>query len=156
MIDGDRIANGIETTPPRIASFQPRDVEAESEATMEITFIEKLLHWKGRDAERVYVVDVIDGATPYPVRIMIDGPELLRSGYEIPELNEDIVKAFYRQELEALVRSDRLKPENPARTVNVVLCVNDRREGVQDGDVVVDGMYAKIRAIAAGRGKPTA
>lgn len=94
---------------------------------MEITF-EKMLQGPDRDAEWYL--------------------ELLR--HEIPELNEDIVKAFYRQELEALVQAGRLKPQNPRTlAVNVVFCVNDRREQVGDGDVVINGTCDKLKAIAA-------
>lgn len=114
---------------------------------MEITF-EKMLQGPDRDAEWYLAVQVFHAGTRYPVRIMIDGPELLR--HEIPELNEDIVKAFYRRELEALVQAGRLKPQNPRTlAVNVVFCVNDRREQVRDGDVVINGTCDKLKAIAA-------
>lgn len=119
---------------------------------MEITF-DKMPYGTDRDVEWYLAAQVVHAGTRYPVRIMIDGPELLRSGYETPELNEDVIKAFYRQELEVLVQSGRLKP---ARTVNVVFCVNDRRDQVKDGDVVIDGTCDKLKAIAAGRGKSTA
>lgn len=123
---------------------------------MEITF-DKMPYGTDRDVEWYLAAQVLHAGTRYPVRIMIDGPELLRSGYETPELNEDVIKAFYRQELETLVRNDRLKPQNPRTlAVNVVFCVNDRRDQVRDSDVVIDGMCAKLKTIAAGRGKPTA
>jgi hypothetical protein len=120
---------------------------------MEITF-EKMLQWPDRDASWYFAVDVIDADVRYPVRIMIDGMDVVRCKHEIPGLNEDIVKAFYRQELEALVQAGRLKPDS-ARTVNVVFCVDGRREQVRDGDVVIDGTCDKLKAIAAGQGKPT-
>ena len=123
---------------------------------MEITF-EKMLQGPDRDAEWYLAVQVFHAGIRYPVRIMIDGPELLRSGLEVSELNEDIVKAFYRQELETLAQAGRLKPQNPRTlAVNVVFCVNDRREQVKHGDVVIDGTRDKLKAIAASQGKPTA
>ena len=122
---------------------------------MEITF-EKMLQWSDRDASWFFAVDVIDADVRYPVRIMIDGLDLVRCKHEIPGLNEDIVKAFYRQELEALARARLLKPQDPeTRAVNVVFCVSGRREQVRDSDIVVDGTCNKLKEIAAGQGKST-
>lgn len=116
---------------------------------MEIEFT-KMLQWPDRDASWYFAADVINAGVRYPVRIMIDGIDLIRCKHEISDLNEDIVKAFYRKELEVLVRDGRLKPQNPSTlAVNVVFCVNDRRDQVKDGDVVIDWTCDKLKAIAS-------
>ena len=119
--------------------------------------MEDMKCWPDRDAGFFYAVDVFDDAgTRYPVRIMIEhiATAYFKAQSKIEGSYSDVVQALYRQELEALVKQDRLTPANPQSTVNVVFLVDGHDERkIRAGDIVIDDVVEKLKAVASRLGR---
>ena len=112
--------------------------------------LEYMYRWPDRDAVAFYAADIIDDAGKrYPVRVMLEGIAAALFEDEVQGSYRDIVEALYRKELEQLVKSGKLVPQNPKGTVNVVFLVNGNgREQVKPGDIVVDDAVDKLKGVA--------
>jgi hypothetical protein len=119
--------------------------------------LEQMGVWPDRDAGFFYAADVFDDAgTRYPVRIMIEGiaTASFEAEVKIEGSYSDVVKALYRQELEALVKQGRLTPANQQSTVNVVFLVHGHGEReIRAGDIAIYDVVEKLKAFAKQLGR---
>jgi hypothetical protein len=154
VLEGEHTGECIRITDDRhleLATRIPREATG-----MRIDF-EDMKQFPDRDAGFFYAAEVFDDAgRRYPVRLMIEGVATasFESQLKIEGPYSDVVKALYKEELEALVKQGRLAPENSQGTLNVVFLVDDRdSRQIRAGDIVVDDVVRKLEATARRLGK---
>lgn len=154
VLEGEHTGECVRITDDRhveLVTRSPKEVTG-----MRIDF-EDMKRFPDRDAGFFYAAEVFDDAgRRYPVRLMIEGVATasFESQFKIESSYSDVVKALYREELEALVKQGRLTPENSRGTLNVVFLVDDRdSRQIRAGDIVVDDVVRKLKATARRLGK---